>query len=366
MNFYIGNNADSKTTLAARPGWEWEDIVEMPLRTGIEKHSERSDYFFEQAWQFMAAEPVAYLGLLAQKTYAFWHGDEIGRNQAIYYWRNYSAVLSATLWKWAFVAFPFGLLSPLSLTGIALAVRKRGVDMPLLFVAVYSVSVIAFFPTARYRMPVVPLLAIYAVYVVAFCGGFARAGDWRAGGAVAAAWGLVALGGALNFGLPPMDMEGDALIHYHLGNAHLKDREAAAAIESFERSIGIDAQFWQAWINLGSAYAIADRTKRAIEIFEDVQEHHPNRFGVWINLAHAYRATGQTDEALHAYERALEKGRMVRAYREYISYCIELLDFGRAWDALDSAVTTFPDESEELRRYHDWLLRRARNKGLWE
>ena len=62
-------------------------------------------------------EPLNYMGLLAAKTAQFWRGDEIERNQEMYYWRKYSSVLAGTLWKWG-VAFPFGLVSPLALLGL--------------------------------------------------------------------------------------------------------------------------------------------------------------------------------------------------------------------------------------------------------
>ena len=49
-----------------------------------------------KAWKYIEAEPLEYVTLTIRKAYQFWHGDEVGRNQAIYYWRNYSNVLSVT------------------------------------------------------------------------------------------------------------------------------------------------------------------------------------------------------------------------------------------------------------------------------
>ena len=93
----------------------------------------------------------------------------------------------------------------------------------------------------------------------------------------------------LNYRLPSMDMDGDALIHYNIANAQAKNRESLAAIASFERAVTFDPEFWQAWINLGSMYAMNGSRDKAIKVFENVRDQQPDRFGVWINLAHAYQ-----------------------------------------------------------------------------
>ena len=164
INFYLGNNPDYQRTVNIRPGWEWYELLN---RAKVEAQAERlvqqSDFYMDKAREYIVAQPVDYLVLLAQKTHLFWQGDEIGRNQDLYFWRRYTAILNATMWKWG-IAFPFGLVGPLALVGLALAFRHRACSLPLLFVALYALSVIAFFVTARYRLPVIPLLLVYAAY----------------------------------------------------------------------------------------------------------------------------------------------------------------------------------------------------------
>ncbi len=46
------------------------------------------------------------------------------RDQDIYPFRQYSPLLSLLVWK-KWLAFPFGLLLPLALLGMALALRRR-------------------------------------------------------------------------------------------------------------------------------------------------------------------------------------------------------------------------------------------------
>ena len=163
VNFYIGNNANAAQTLALRPGWEWEELVALPLREGITRPSAKSLFFYKQALEYIQDAPFDYMGLLTVKTAQFWRGDEIERNQEMYYWRKYSSVLAGTLWKWG-VAFPFGLVSPLALLGLLVYIRRQGFALPVLFVLGYSFAVISFFVAARYRLPIVPLLILFAAY----------------------------------------------------------------------------------------------------------------------------------------------------------------------------------------------------------
>ena len=97
VNFYLGNNANTAQTLALRPGWEWEEVVALPLREGITRPSAKSLFFYRQALEYIQDEPLDYMGLLATKTAQFWRGDEIERNQEMYYWRKYSSVLAGDL-----------------------------------------------------------------------------------------------------------------------------------------------------------------------------------------------------------------------------------------------------------------------------
>ena len=49
-----------------------------------------------------------------------------------------------------------------------------------------------------------------------------------------------------------MDMDGDAAIHYNLGNAHAKSGNRQAAHVSFAKAVEKNPQHHQALLNLGS------------------------------------------------------------------------------------------------------------------
>jgi tetratricopeptide (TPR) repeat protein len=67
------------------------------------------------------------------------------------------------------VSFPFGVAAPLALAGACLALSRRGPPAPrksALLLALtalsYAVSVLIFFPTDRYRLPLVPIAVLFA------------------------------------------------------------------------------------------------------------------------------------------------------------------------------------------------------------
>ena len=163
VNFHIGNSADHERLVRVRPGWEWDDLVAEPVEAGIELRSERSAWFWRQALEYMREEPLDYLALQARKGLRLLNGHEEGRNQGIYYWRHHSGVLAATLWK-RVIAFPFGLVAPLAVLGLVLAIHRRGLDPATLFVLAYAAGVVAFFPTSRYRAPMLPVLLVLAAH----------------------------------------------------------------------------------------------------------------------------------------------------------------------------------------------------------
>lgn len=357
INFYIGNNPDYDRTLNLRPGWEWDELIDMPYQAGIQKPSRKSRFYFARSWEYIRTQPFDWLRLLGRKFFLFWHGDEIGRNQDIYFWRNYSTPLSLTLWK-AGVAFPFGVLAPLALLGMLLAARQQGLSPPLLFVAVYGLCIIAFFVTARYRAPLLPLFALFA----------AHGGHWLYTGLRQHHFKSAGLGLGIcilsaiptNFQLPPMDMSGNAAIHYNLGNALARAGRSELARREFSRSVALDSTYWQAWLNLGALEGVQGDMRAAAQIFARVGRANPRRHRVWLNLAHAHVAMGDRDAALNAYRRSLAARPQQReVYIELIQFFLQEGDERNAEKILQQALQYHPTDAARLRQLY--LNTRARN-----
>lgn len=338
VNFYVGNNADSDRTLAIRPGWEWEELMAEPVRQGISRPSAKSSYFYARAFAFIGQSPLDYIALLAHKAVQFWSGDEIERNQEIYYWRKYSSVLTPMLWKWG-LAFPFGLVGPLALVGLAVYIRREGLGLPAVVTLGYSLAVIAFFVTARYRLPVVPLLLLFATYGGHWLYQRGRERTWWP----SALFVLLLLGA--NWGLPPMDMRGTPATYNDLGNAYLRQGRYDLALLKFEQAVRRDDTYWQAWFNLGSLRAMRGDVQGALPIFKRVAEHNPERPNVWSNLAGAFVVLGDFPRAILALERALQHAPpRSDIYAELLKLYIARGQYDKADALYHRALTALPGE----------------------
>jgi len=344
VNFYIGNNADYEEVVAVRAGWDWTDLNTRADKAGITRASEKSSYFFGQAGDYISSDPVGWVGLQFKKTAEFWRGDEVGRNQPMYYWRSFSPVLAATMWKWG-LAFPFGLLAPLALLGIALAIRRKEARLPLFFVLVYSSSVILFFPSARYRLPVLPVLAVFAAWGGVWLYQEIRARRLKTAGAGLAA--LAALLIAANVGLPAMDMEGNVDVHYNLGDAHMRAGRLDLAQASFTHVLELDPEYWEARFNIGTIRGMSGDTGGALAILQEVARAQPDRAEVWLNLATAYLDIVQPNAARNAFERALTANPRHRdTYVQLLALLVRGGDLEAAEEVLARAQTNRPEDAD--------------------
>ena len=305
LNFYIGNNAHYDETVAIQPGPAWLELTARPrVEAGVTQPSAQSRFFFAEAWDFIRQQPFAYLKLLLYKLYLFWHGDEIGRNQDLYFAREYAPLLQVLLWKYG-VAFPFGLLAPLALVGLGLSYRNGLLRRPeplllALFAGAYMLTVVAFFVSARYRLPVVPILLMFAAY-----GGRELYLLWQRGAyrdllvGCGAAF-LLAI--ACNFRVGAMNVEGDAHTHYRLGYVYEKKGLPINAIAAYEKALTLDPDIKWARFNLASLYARSGEYNRAIAAYGEFIRRFPAVARARLALGNVYLRTGRYAEAIAAYE----------------------------------------------------------------
>lgn len=300
VNFYIGNNPEYDRTVEIRPGPEWEKLVDEPRAAGIEKPSQRSRYFLAKSWSFIRAHPVSYAGLLMKKLRLFWKGEEIRRNQDVYFLRDYSWILRLLMWKRG-LAFPFGLIGPLGLVGMGLSLWHRRNVLLLLFVASYALSVVLFFVCARYRIPVIPFLLLFGAYALARWIEGLRARRYKALVISVSAFAVLLAG--LNHRVGAMRPMEDPEIRFNLGRSYEQKGMYARAATEYAAAVRLAPQDIRARNNLATVYAARGMYDAALREYERALELRPDDPDLMYNLGTAYLRQGRYDRAILYYER---------------------------------------------------------------
>ena len=267
INLYLGNNPRSEATVAMRPGRDWQALVRAPRLHGVSGAVPASRFFVRRVVAYATSDPSGFLVLQARKLRLLLGGTEIPRNQEIYPARAWSPVLRALLWKVPWLAFPFGLLLPLAVIGLGVAWRHA----PVLAAStvLLGLTVAAFFVTARYRAPLIPLLALFAAAAVRWAAVEARPGSRAIAGGVGLAAYLLA-----NLGQGPMprhmNLDAEQGLAHWLERAGRRD-EALALYERLAREAPASFDAWYGVAQLATVLGQPAKAERALVMIRSLE-----------------------------------------------------------------------------------------------
>ncbi|GAK53760.1 probable O-linked GlcNAc transferase-putative TPR-containing transmembrane protein [Candidatus Moduliflexus flocculans] len=164
ITFWIGNNASSTGVYA------WSSQVEAETKARMKTDGTS---YADEVLRFVKEQPLQYLQLEFRKLKYFWRGYEIGNNIPYYVFRQLSSILRL---PW----INFVLIGPFGLIGMILAFRRwREAFLLYGYVCVQLLATLLFFALARYRLPVVPVLSIFAAYTLWRCFESLRQKKWE-------------------------------------------------------------------------------------------------------------------------------------------------------------------------------------------
>ena len=201
--FFIGNNPDANglyvppAFVRPDPRYEHADFI---ARAGeMAGHPvtpmQSSWFWFREGTKFVAEEPLAWLRLIGRKLVHFWNFYELPDNLDYVILQQFSPLLDALNVAvpppgWWTIALPaggtwapvrlhlystFGTVAPLGLLGILLTWRRWRRCLPgYVLVFGYMGTVLLFFNFSRFRVPVVPILALFAAPALFALGRFLR------------------------------------------------------------------------------------------------------------------------------------------------------------------------------------------------
>jgi len=300
VNFWIGNNptSDGSTAIApgTRPDWwgGYHDTVQQAeaAEGRTLRPSEVSRHYAQRAWSWMASDPWAAVKHLAWKARLYWTDWELGNNQdEVFFAQEFGPIV-----RW--LPFTFGVVAPLGILGWLLSARRWREIGPLwLFVPAWSASVIAFFVCARFRIPMIPVLGVFAAHALVFAVDLWRRRSFASLGVFGVAIAILAI---LAQAVPRQVDRTPSLGLWQLGVMRAQDGDFEEAIELYRRAIEANPRKAFPHQDLGLALIARSQPAEALPSLAEALRLSPGASGALQGRVDALWALGRPAEALAA------------------------------------------------------------------
>jgi tetratricopeptide (TPR) repeat protein len=312
-NFFIGNNPQADGTYMSLRFGRGAPEYERTDATELAEHAlgrtltpgEVSTYWTDRALTFITTQPAQWLKLQARKALLLFNATEMLDTEAQESHAEWSWPLRVGGWFGH-----FGVLAPLALVGLVLSWNdRRRLSVLYIMLAAYAASVLMFYVFARYRLPLVPLLLLFAAAGLTEVVAWARRADMPARAWLAAAVVATAV----------------------FSNWPVLSKPLMKAITETNLAVALQTE--------GRTDEAAAHYRRAIEL-------QPDYAPAYNNLGVMQRATGKVDEAIKTYERALSlKGNYPDAHYNLANALLEKNRPQEAAEHFSIALRSIPDSA---------------------
>ena len=364
VNFTHGNAPGSRGVYTIipdiRPYREGQDLDALDAyrnATGRQPTWRAVDrYFFRRGMAYLTSHPGQAIRLFALKAYWFLTGNDysdiyvpdLERDEGLLRSLHFTPVRTA----W--------LVLPALLVLLPLVRRPLRHFPELALLGLPLLTVLAYFYTPRYRLPVVPVI------IAAAAAGAWRAARWRENrrwsfafaGVLAAALVLPVLNHA--WGFDRLDPDLRATHNYYVGVALAQTNRPQEAVARFRRVVEIAPSFPNATRYLGQLLQELGQTDEAISHLQTATKLEPGNAELVAVLARALAQVGRREEAIAQLRRILEVQPNSGGAASELGNL--LLDSGRSAEAMEvltRAVRTDPKSASA----HNLLARAFLNQG---
>jgi 4-amino-4-deoxy-L-arabinose transferase-like glycosyltransferase len=303
VNFFIGNNPHSDGVTAVVPGTRpdrWgghEDQVRLAreaLGDSGATPREISDYWYDRAWQYIFDAPVPAFRHTAFKAFILINAHEVSNNRVIEFATRHSSIYS-----WA--ALRFWLILPLAFAGLVIGSgRRQPKYLLLIFVVVYSATVIPFFVNARFRMPLAAVFIIFAAAAVIAWRDWLRSRpfDWQIGRRVVVSVVVAVVAAILARPLPALRVP-DAQAFFNEAEACRAHGDFAVAAGWYQAALDEYPGYCDAAFNLAQIHArVFPDPEMVVEVLEPVAESCAEDLGIRRLLGLSLNAVGRRDQGV--------------------------------------------------------------------
>lgn len=286
------------------PQGEWLGAKLLAEReTGREMNaSEISSFWTRKTYSDIATHPISWMGLLLRKKLMTWNRLELSDVLDLRSHADFAPWL-----RWLGAVFNFGVLAPLAIWGAWMLRRDWRRWWVLGAMALlFGSSVILFYVSARYRYPLVPVLAILAGaaldYVREFMRTAARRSRFRA--MVVFLLALV----LCNLPVLPSRFVRDqhSFSYSNAGVGWAAKGRDGTAIGCFERALAIAPDNESALFNLGEAFERSEEYERALQVLTQALQLRPDRSETYAALGRILLVLGKPTESAQFMQQARE------------------------------------------------------------
>jgi len=302
INFYIGNNASSRGVyqppafmLGSAEGLMKDSKTRAEKEEGRRlKPSEISRFWFRKGMSFIRNNPSRYLALTIRKVGLFINVAQTTDILNVNTMKQHSLILRLPLIR-------FELLFPLAAIGIfASWPLLKGKRLLCLFLASQLISCCLFFVNARYRLPTVIVLSVFAGYAVFWVADIARKRDFLRLGIVIFAGILAGIVSHL-----PLYRQDNTVFTYNVALAYQKQGRFEEAEKSLLESVRLNPRFAEGYNALGFLCWQLGRKEEATAYYKKAVAAKPHFAEALYNLGYMSYENNDLENAQRLFEKAL-------------------------------------------------------------
>ena len=360
VNLFIGNNPENTTGRYRPPVFLREatpEFEESDFRLEAErlnhremKPAEVDRYWRGRAVEYIAGNPGTFLGVTIKRLLMLLSAFEIPDDHNMYFMERFSWVLRLPL-------VTFGLLVlPLAAAGIYLSWSERDrFAMLYLLLGAYALSIVFFFIFGRYRLPMVPILILFAAHAIVKT---AQLVNWRMSAVPKTAAAVFVITAILvNVPLPEAvaGHRDFRVAHRNLGVYYRDDNRPLDAAREFEEAARLNPDYFSDEsfvLVLAECYEKGGDVPRALETYRRLLEINTRDPRIPYRAGMIYFGEKLFERATEMFEETVRRDKAFgAAYEPLAESYRRQRKFDQSRDALDRGAAEMPqDWSIRLRR----------------
>ena len=322
INLYVGNHPEASLVepripelmeIAGIEHWSCFDypaiVRGLAAREGRSSmtFSEANSYFYGRAFSFIRENPGLFVRNLGRKALLFIGPHEITNDTVMEYDKRFSRVLGKLPgFPWVLALFVLGVALFLLNTPSRLRNQET---LPVTFgalllaiIAAYSLSVIIYFVAGRYRVPVLPLMFLFAGYAMARLVSMIRERRFAAAGACIASFIALAALAHLN---PTGYVPSRGTWHLRRAMAYTALGQDGLARHEYQLALAYGADSSVIFANLGRLHFENNEVDEGLDMYNRGLENNPNNSVIRNNIGYELYRLGHLAAARHHLERAV-------------------------------------------------------------